>query len=714
MSSKNVTPEHSRHPQHQIHRLPPPIPRCNAQIRRPQGGVGGEVEGGGVAQAGIQIAAEERVHLTDFEGAAEEDAGAQDGGDAHGAVAVVEARVGVAFTLERADLVGREAQRPAQGEELVARQAAVEVRAAGEAQGQDVVVGAEGEVGAAFEAVDGVLDLFVEIARLELERVALGRQPGAVELVDVRKQAQPSPAGADAGQEGGAGIGIEADAPHEGAEADLTVAAEVHAQVQPHAQAVCFVAGDALVADEVADLVEPGSGVRADEEAPAIIHRLVELGMEFVAAAAAGTQNPLRTALVEPGSAVLHNRVEVGFAREIRAQADAEAKVAGAPALFARAHDQHTLAVAALNAVVDGLEIAAAIDAAHVGGEHVFGQEHAGAALHLVVEHLRPGADEALELDAVHHPKTREGGLLALANGGVLVGWQAVTRQLVGKGSRSLLADRDGFTLALEARRADVAQRRLDEHVLLPELGKLAIHRTLAQHVDELRGDRERGVELAALHERRLDVHRDDHIGAQAARLVDRQVVGDAAIHEQPPANLHWRHRARDGHAGAHRLRQAAVREQHGLAGFDVGGQGAEGDGQAGEILHVRHRPGQAAQEALDLYAADQPRRHRDTILAQAELDLGKPRGRLRLAPQGLLGARRAVVEDVAPVGGEHRLLELASTNAGRIGAADDGAHAGAGDAIHRHAQGFEHLEHADVRRTPRAAARERQADEWA
>ena len=55
--------------------------------------------------------------------------------------------------------------------------------------------------------------------------------------------------------------------------------------------------------------------------------------------------------------------------------------------------------------------------------------------------------------------------------------------------------------------------------------------------------------------------------------------------------------------------------------------------------------------------------------------------------------------------------LDLLARQAAGIQPADHRAHAGAGDRIDRHVQLIEHLEHADVRRAARAAAREHQSD---
>ena len=68
------------------------------------------------------------------------------------------------------------------------------------------------------------------------------------------------------------------------------------------------------------------------------------------------------------------------------------------------------------------------------------------------------------------------------------------------------------------------------------------------------------------------------------------------------------------------------------------------------------------------------------------------------------LKSRLVVIDSIS-------LLHLRDRHAARVRAADERAHAGAGDAVDRHAQLLEHLEDADVRGAARAAAGEDEAD---
>ena len=121
---------------------------------------------------------------------------------------------------------------------------------------------------------------------------------------------------------------------------------------------------------------------------------------------------------------------------------------------------------------------------------------------------------------------------------------------------------------------------------------------------------------------------------------------------------------------------------------------------------------GQDAEEASIDDAGEHALRQREPAVLHAELGREQRLVVVGLAPDGDLLARRPVAEDLVPVGLEDDAPPALAGDAARgEGAADDRAHAGAGDAVHRHAQLLQHLEHADVRDAARAAARQREAD---
>ena len=94
-----------------------------------------------------------------------------------------------------------------------------------------------------------------------------------------------------------------------------------------------------------------------------------------------------------------------------------------------------------------------------------------------------------------------------------------------------------------------------------------------------------------------------------------------------------------------------------------------------------------------------------------AELELVAVRGTGTLLLDGFEIAAALAADHPLPVDGNEEFFELVGRNPGGITAADERAHAGAGDAIDRHAQLFQHLQHADVRAALRATAREHETD---
>ena len=143
------------------------------------------------------------------------------------------------------------------------------------------------------------------------------------------------------------------------------------------------------------------------------------------------------------------------------------------------------------------------------------------------------------------------------------------------------------------------AEDGFDQHIAAAHASELLFDRLQAEKVEELRRHRERRGQVLAFHRRRGDVDGDHYVGAEFARLVDRQVVGDAAVDQQATVDFH-RCDHRYCHAGAHRLRHAAAAEHHRFAGFDVGRHRFERDGQLPEVIDAYRRLGKYAEERLD------------------------------------------------------------------------------------------------------------------
>jgi len=118
----------------------------------------------------------------------------------------------------------------------------------------------------------------------------------------------------------------------------------------------------------------------------------------------------------------------------------------------------------------------------------------------------------------------------------------------------------------------------------------------------------------------------------------------------------------------------------------------------------------QSAQQQLQFLALDHATRQRNLAFLQTELNAAEETQLVFLAPHRQLVAWRVVAEHVFPVDALQHRGHLVGGITGRIQAAHDGAHRGAGDAVDRHVLALEHLQHADVRGTARATATEHEA----
>ncbi len=151
--------------------------------------------------------------------------------------------------------------------------------------------------------------------------------------------------------------------------------------------------------------------------------------------------------------------------------------------------------------------------------------------------------------------------------------------------------------------------------------------------------------------------------------------------------------------------------EHHAVAGDDVGGNGAERDGEVVEVLYLRHRQGESAQDLRELLALHQSARQTELPAFDAQRELDQVVLVFELSPEVEIGARRPVAEGVLPVHRGHDPFDVARREPGGIQTTHHGAHAGAGDGVDGNVVLFQNLEHADVGGASRATAGEHQAD---
>ncbi len=148
------------------------------------------------------------------------------------------------------------------------------------------------------------------------------------------------------------------------------------------------------------------------------------------------------------------------------------------------------------------------------------------------------------------------------------------------------------------------------------------------------------------------------------------------------------------------------------IAGFQVGGDGAEGDGEAVEIGDFAHGEGQLAQGDEEFAPGDEAGGELGLALggdADVEVLVEVKIALAGAQRQALAG--RGIGEEVAPIGGLENFLDLRGRHAAGVQAPDDGTHARAGDAIDGDVELLERLEHAHVRDAAGAAAAQDEAD---
>ena len=98
------------------------------------------------------------------------------------------------------------------------------------------------------------------------------------------------------------------------------------------------------------------------------------------------------------------------------------------------------------------------------------------------------------------------------------------------------------------------------------------------------------------------------------------------------------------------------------------------------------------------------------TVL-QAEFQVGARCHLESLLFDGLLRPATGAADDGIPVDADHESFEVGRRQAGGIPGADEGAHAGAGDAIDLYSLFLQHFQYADMGATLGAAACQNQAD---
>ncbi|MCY1217734.1 hypothetical protein D9M72_296590 [compost metagenome] len=544
-------------------------------------------------------------------------------------------------------------------------------------------------------------------------RIAEAREVDAVELVEE----EPAGNGAALDPAGsrrqlfraGAQRGVQRAGLH--AHPQLAVLGELAAQVQRYVKAAQVIGGQAGAALEHIDRTALQLDARGDEEILARVQRLVELAHQRGGLAHLGIGAPFGAERIQPGAAVAADQVEEGIAAEVRTEPETEAQIVRPIRFLDRIDHQDALARLFHDAVVDVLEVAGAEQPPHVLVERGLVERLARLGLHHRRGNLGVDAVQRRHLDRIDRPRVgRRHRLLRRAQLRILRRRQCQRREAIGHLACRGFADGDGGGQVVEVGRGKVAERGLDQDVGRAQRGQRGAHVLLGQDVEHLARHADDRGQLLALHQRRAEVDGDDDIGAHRARHADRQVVGEPAVDQQFSFVFRRCHRARHRHAGAHHVGQLAGVEHYRRAGDQVGGDGAVRDRQLVEVA-VAGRARQLAQHRFQLHARDRALGQQQPARLHADLGREQVGEVILLAADGQVLARRAFLEQLFGAQPADQPLHLGGRHAGGIGAAHQRAHAGACDAVHRHAQVLEHLEHADMRGAARTAAGQHQAD---
>ncbi|MNF63128.1 hypothetical protein D3C84_448220 [compost metagenome] len=549
------------------------------------------------------------------------------------------------------------------------------------AQGQADVLALVGVVHIV-QGVEGILQFVVTLAEAETGQVAL---------------AHPH-------------IGLAPGLAH--AEADLAVVGDLPAEVEAVAEALQAVLGYGVVALDGLDVLRFAEQVRGDEVARAGVQGLVELAVELLVVAQLQARQPFGTQFVDAVLAVAGAEVEGAVALHVVGEVQAQAQVVGAGALAAGVDHQGVAVLALDHPVMHLLEVVQAVEGAHVALQAFEVQRLAQGLADVAADHRVADLRVVLDQDAADDWRAFTGQARAVQGLVAVGGQRAQLGQAAFEDAGGAVAGLDHVAGTAEVGGAEARQRWLDQHVGGIQGGQLDLgvgaghqgHR-LVEHVHH------RG-QLLARAQRCADVHHYHAVDAHLAGHVHRDVVHHAAVHQQPAVHFHRGEHGGYRHAGADRLGQVAAAEHHLLAGGDIGGHGAEGDGQLVEVTGIAGMHQQTLQQQGEVLALDHPERQAQAaVIAEAQALLDQEVAVVLLAAEGHVLPWRVVGQGLLPVQVGGDLLQLIDLIARRIEPADHRAHAGAGDGVDLDALFLQRLEHADMGQPAGGAAGQHQAD---
>ena len=186
------------------------------------------------------------------------------------------------------------------------------------------------------------------------------------------------------------------------------------------------------------------------------------------------------------------------------------------------------------------------------------------------------------------------------------------------------VADLDQVDGLLEVGGGVAAKIGRQQEVFRGEQRETGLNVLLGEDVHHLGRDPQHRAQRVAPGQGRADVHRNDDVGAHALRNIHRQVVHQATIAQDLAVHFQRRENSRHRHAGAQRGGEVAVFHHHGLAGLHVGGDRAEGRGQAVEGGQMARGERVAAQQHFQRTRKHGTGRQPELAIAKTHLQHGR------------------------------------------------------------------------------------------
>ena len=165
-------------------------------------------------------------------------------------------------------------------------------------------------------------------------------------------------------------------------------------------------------------------------------------------------------------------------------------------------------------------------------------------------------------------------------------------------------------------------------------------------------------------------------------RHIDGQILRQSAVDQQQTLGFDRRKQSRRGNARAHGDRQIAFVQQYGIAGDKIGGHRAKWRRQQVEVGAVAERQSELAQRLLQFLPLNEALRQENFAVLQTQRQAHEKISIILLAPEVLVAARRRITERLLPIDRAHGGVNLCGGHAAGVQTADDGTHAGAGDAV--------------------------------